>query len=480
MGDLFGVGGSPHLKRLRDGLITSIALSTLFVVVYGGTNWWTAQRPAAEVGTWFMDWELKLVPFVALLIVPYMSVDLFFFGAALLCESDEQRRVFARRVVFAIAVATTFFVLMPLRLAWPARPVIPGWFGQFVEASCRAPLVMEFPHNLFPSLHVTLCTLLADHYSRHTRGVMRRALQVWFFLIAISTWLTWQHHLVDLAGGLLLAAFAFHLFRESSEPAAVVPDYRIGARYAGGAAALALVVPWCLPWGVFLLWPAASLALAAAGYWGLGPWVYHKSQGRLPLSSLVVMGPLVVGHYLSLLYYRRRSRPFDMVGPGVAAGRRLAPHEAEQALAQGVRSVLDLTAELPAASPLRHLPYRNVPVLDLTSPTREQLEESLAFIRQHVDQGVVLVHCKVGYSRTAAVVGAYLLATGQADDAEEALRKLQQARPGLIIRPETRSALTVYHQHVVVGGGSGDGGGGGDDDGGGGGQILTDLLALEE
>lgn len=451
MGDLFGVGGSPHLKRLRDGLITSIALSTLFVVVYGATNWWTAQRPADEVHTWYFDWELKAVPFLSLLIVPYMSIDLFFFVAPLLCESDEQRRVFARRIVFSIAVATTFFLLMPLRLAWPPRPHVPGWFGQLVEASCTAPLLMEFPHNLFPSLHVTLCTLLADHYWRHTRGVARGALQVWFFLIAISTWLTWQHHLIDVVGGFLLAAFAFHLFRPTGTVAPVVPDYRIGARYAAGAMALALAVPWALPWSVLLLWPAASLALAAAGYFGTGPWVYHKSDGRLPLSSLVVMGPVVLGHYLSLLYYRRWSRPLDLIAPGIAAGRRLAHHEAHHALAQGVRSVLDLTAELPAASPLRHLPYHNVPVLDLTSPTREQLDESLAFIRQHADRGVVLVHCKVGYSRTAAVVGAYLLETGQAASADEALEHLRQARPGMIIRPEARSALAGYTPRGVAG-----------------------------
>ncbi|MGH7226049.1 MAG: phosphatase PAP2 family protein [Gemmataceae bacterium] len=190
-------------------------LSLLFVIAYGGTNWFTAQRPHEDVRTWYFSWELTVIPYVPLLIVPYMSIDLFFFLAPFLCREEQERRVFARRVVFSILVASAFFLLFPLRLAWPERPRVGGWFGDLVEASCTAPFLMEYPHNLFPSLHVTLCTLLADLYARHTRGIIRILSHIWFSLIGIATILTWQHHLVDLAGGLLLAAFAFYLFRAS-------------------------------------------------------------------------------------------------------------------------------------------------------------------------------------------------------------------------------------------------------------------------
>src|SRR5207237_5642078 len=130
--------------------------------------------------------------------------------AAFLCRDERESRVFARRVVFSILVAGAFFLLLPLRLAWPPRPRLGGWFGELVEASCTAPFLMEYPHNLFPTLHIALCLILADLYARHTRGVVRVLLWTWFGLIGLSTVLTWQHHLVDVAGGLLLAAFAFH------------------------------------------------------------------------------------------------------------------------------------------------------------------------------------------------------------------------------------------------------------------------------
>ena len=64
---------------------------------------------------------------------------------------------------------------------------------------------MEYPHNLFPSLHIVLCLIVAETYARHTRGVVRLLFSAWFVLIGVSTLLTWQHHLIDLLGGIVLA-----------------------------------------------------------------------------------------------------------------------------------------------------------------------------------------------------------------------------------------------------------------------------------
>ena len=53
----------------------SVGLSVLFLIVYGWCNWITAQRH--DVGTLYFEWE-RFIPFVPLMIVPYMSIDLFF------------------------------------------------------------------------------------------------------------------------------------------------------------------------------------------------------------------------------------------------------------------------------------------------------------------------------------------------------------------------------------------------------------------
>ena len=62
---------------------------------------------------------------------------------------------------------------------------------------------MDQPYNLFPSLHIAQLGVLAAVYGRHTRGGLWLACQLWFALICLSTVLTYQHHLIDIAGRLL-------------------------------------------------------------------------------------------------------------------------------------------------------------------------------------------------------------------------------------------------------------------------------------
>jgi protein-tyrosine phosphatase len=108
-----------------------------------------------------------------------------------------------------------------------------------------------------------------------------------------------------------------------------------------------------------------------------------------------------------------------------------------------VSAVLDLTGELPEARRFRELPdYLNLPVLDLTAPTPEQLGEAVDVVDRQVRAGrVVYVHCKAGYSRSAAVVAAYLVRTGLAANAEAALSALCRSRQGIIIRPEALAVV---------------------------------------
>ena len=91
--------------------------------------------------------------------------------------------------------------------------------------------------------------------------------------------------------------------------------------------------------------------------------------------------------------------------PNVWIGSALRNREARNAVQDGVTAVLDLTAEFSAPRAFRKLRYRNIPILDLTAPTIEQLEEMATFIAAEAERGIVYVHCKIGYSRSAAAVG---------------------------------------------------------------------------
>jgi membrane-associated phospholipid phosphatase len=427
------------VKRSK-ALVVSAGLSILFLIVYGGCNWITAHR--TNVGTLYFECERK-ISFVPFFILPYMSIDLFFVVAPFLCRTDRELSVLAKRIVAAIIVAGICFLLFPLRFAFP-RPQVDGWLGALFDWFRG----LDAPYNLLPSLHAAFTLILVDVYFRHTRGLIRLAIMTWFVLIALSPVLTYQHHLIDIAGGFVLAGYCFYLFRDRTPVLPVVPNRRIGSYYAAGAAVILILGAILWPWGVLLLWPAIALGIAAIAYFRAGPIVFHKKEGRLPWSTRFVLGPCLVGQYLSLLYYRSQSRPWDKVTSQIWIGGKLGRRSAKKALCSGVASVLDLSAEFSEAKPFREINYRNIPVLDLTAPTQAQLGEMGEFIGNHSRDGAVYVHCKIGYSRSVAAVAAYLMMSGKVKAAEEAFAMIRRVRPSVVIRPEVRSALSEFEHRV--------------------------------
>jgi membrane-associated phospholipid phosphatase len=414
----------------------SAGLSILFLIVYVGCNWITARR--GNVGVFYFQWE-RAIPFVPLLVLPYLSIDLFFVAAPFLCRTDRELSNFAKRVVAAILIAGTCFLLFPLRFAFP-RPHASGWTGALFDWF-RA---VDAPYNLFPSLHAALWLLLLDLYARHLRGVLLVVAMIWFALIGLSPVPTYQHHVIDILGGFALAGYCFYFFRESSGQWPVIANRRIGFYYAAGALVILALIPTSWPGSALFFWPGLALGIVASAYLGVGPIIFRKEKGKLPLSAQFALGPCLIGQYLSLLYYRRQCRCWDEITPHLWIGGKLGRRQAKSALRAGVTAVLDLSAEFSETKPFRAVRYRNVPILDLTAPTWEQLREMGRFVCEQSETGVVYVHCKIGYSRSAAAVAAYLIMSDKASDVEEALTMIRRARPSVVIRPEVISALAEF------------------------------------
>src|SRR5687768_4957099 len=253
------MAAKPHSDGIERGsarstlraLAASVGLSALFLIVYGWCNWFTSQR--SDVGTLFFEWE-RLIPFVPLMIVPYMSIDLFFVAAPFLCRSDRELATFSKRIAAAILVAGVCFLLFPLRFAFE-RPHADGWLGALFDWFRE----MDQPYNLLPSLHIALRTILAEFYARHTRGLLRHASNLWFVLIGLSAVLTYQHHVMDVVGGFALGAYCLYFIRESEPRLAVTENRRVGAYYGIGALLIAGLAVLLWPWGAFLFWPAMAL-----------------------------------------------------------------------------------------------------------------------------------------------------------------------------------------------------------------------------
>jgi protein-tyrosine phosphatase len=273
---------------------------------------------------------------------------------------------------------------------------------------------------------------------------LRQASNIWFVLIGLSAVLTYQHHVMDVVAGFALGAYCLYFIRESPPRLPVIANRRVGSYYLVGAFVVASLAVLFWPWGAFLIWPTVSLGLAAAAYFGAGPGIFQKRDGRLPWTTWWALGPVLLGQELSRRYYRRQCRAWNELTPRVWIGGVLNHGEAAEAVRNRVTAVLDLTAEFSEPAPFRAVTYRNIPVLDLTAPTVDQLHEMAAFIDEESRKGIVYLHCKIGYSRTAAAAAAYLLRVGTVRTVPEAIDLLRQVRPPIVIRPEIITALNDF------------------------------------
>lgn len=420
----------PFLHAVAVSALTSV----LFLVIYNACNWISSLRPDVQMAAF--AWE-RNIPVVDWMIVPYWSLDAFFVVAPFLCRSAQDLRVLRSRLVWTNLIAGACFLIVPLVLAWQ-RPKVEGLYAPLFNAIQG----MDAPHNLFPSLHIILRTVLAVHYARHSQGLVKWLLHIWFSLIGVSTLLTWQHHVMDVWGGFVFAGLILHIVPENAPEKPLPGNRRLGLAYLGVALLLMAGCRMAPPWTLFLAWPAAGLGTVSAAYLGMGAAVLGKKEGRLHWSTRGLLAPWRLGQWLSWHHYRRQSAPWDQAAPGVWVGALPDAATARRLLDEGVTHVLDMTAEFQAPPLFRTLAgYHNLAVADLTAPTPAQLEEAAAFIAGGVaGGGIVFIHCKAGYSRTAAAAGAWLI-LHQKMPAQAAMDHLRQIRPRIVIRPEIVQAL---------------------------------------
>jgi hypothetical protein len=211
------------------------------------------------------------------------------------------------------------------------------------------------------------------------------------------------------------------------------------------AAALGNSLGWpALGLGYF----AVSLALLSATYFGAGPRVFLKREsGHIRALAWIPFAPYFLLNVLIFRLYRAFSREpaFVQLISNLYFGRRLTPSEAREGLSICWVAVLDLAAEFSEVATLRAVPgYRSLPVLDATTPTEQQLRETVVWLTENIAKGPVYVHCAMGHGRTACVVVAYLLASGTAQTVAEGVRMMRVLRPGVRLNRVQREALRRY------------------------------------
>ena len=182
-------------------------ISVAFFTVYPTCNWVTMQRE--NVLGLYISLELQ-IPFVPEFVWAYLSLYLLFLIPPFFL-THQRMNVLGRQLIAATLFCGLVFLLLPTELGFErAIPEDPFYSALFANL-----FAIDLPHNMVPSLHVTFSTLILFTLLDGPRRAPAKALFLaWLVLICASTILVHQHHLLDVATGLLVATFLYRVARK--------------------------------------------------------------------------------------------------------------------------------------------------------------------------------------------------------------------------------------------------------------------------
>ena len=401
-------------------------LGPFFFLSYGYSNQFAAER--AVTREIIFSWE-QHIPFLPWTIIPYWSIDLLYGFSFLLCTTRQMLNRHALRLLTAQIIAVACFMIYPLTIS-VTRMSDDGVFGRLFSYL----YTIDMPYNQMPSLHITLLLILWERYSHALPARWRWLVHGWAILIGISVLTTSQHHFIDIPTGLLLASLVMWLWPIQGQPpltpikACASSRMRLSAYYLlagllsiGLAALLGGTALW-------LCWPAAALLLLSIIYAFGNPHAFQKENGCHLLPVRIILFPATLGAWLNSRFWTRRHATPTHITANVWLGRMPTKREMQKLKFVGL---CDLSAELPA--PRGEWRYRNVPCLDLVTPSESQLRLAATDIEQLQNEGKTLVCCALGFSRSVCALIAWLLLTHRVKNLEEATEFLRIVQPSLVL-----------------------------------------------
>ena len=144
---------------------------------------------------------------------------------------------------------------------------------------------------------------------------------------------------------------------------------------------------------------------------------------------------------------------FARITPQLIQGPSFPSKHAPLVLAMGIDSILDLrdpdghdTSMLAEAN----LHYYHHPMPEFSPPTLAQLEEGVRWSLAEMAAGrTVLVHCRIGKSRSACMACAILI--GQGHRLSSALNTVREARPDMLLTEKQLVQLEALEARVRAG-----------------------------
>ena len=157
------------------------------------------------------------VPFIAWMIIPYLTLYLYYPAAAWLGSANEtmwkQNLVFHQMMLITCWWVNLIFILLPVEI--DLRHLIVGVEGTHWEPWYEFLHGADEPWNAWPSLHIVQSTqvvlILRYWYPTTTskRRILHACLLIMWILLVLSAMVIKQHYIWDIATALLLTALGW-------------------------------------------------------------------------------------------------------------------------------------------------------------------------------------------------------------------------------------------------------------------------------
>lgn len=288
----------------------SIALS-IFYLLYNLTTFYSVSLyklyPAQihNLATPFDD----VIPFIPVMIVPYSWSLILFVASFFLVRTAAQLSILTRRLILATTFACFIFYCYPARFSF--YRVIPDDWTQFGYQFLQ---LVDKPFNQLPSLHVSYAILLGVSLWDVIESKKIWVLSTYRFLlisictlIIFSTVLTYQHHLLDILGGVMLAGVVL-ILSNLIRNALVTKCLALGVTgflliaiagfYLANSSGITLSIIENLAIAIALYWLVSFMMLAWAyqqpKYARVKHWFQKNSSGKLTLSTWIKFAPIII------------------------------------------------------------------------------------------------------------------------------------------------------------------------------------------
>ena len=251
----------------------------------------------------------SMIPFIPAMIVPYSWSLVLFVVSFFLVRTSIQLSLLSYRLILATVFACLIFYFYPARFSF-SRSIPDDWTQlgyQFLQ-------LVDKPFNQLPSLHVSYAMLLGVSLwdvvaskKRWGSAAYRLLLTGICTLIALSTVLTYQHHLLDMFGGVVLAVLVMILSNRIRN-ALVIKHLTLGVI---GFLLIAMTGFYFANMSMIASKVVEDLAIIIASYWLISftmlacayqqdkpirdiRWFRKCSSGRLTVYTRIKFAPIII------------------------------------------------------------------------------------------------------------------------------------------------------------------------------------------